>query len=132
MSDKTQIGLTDDSNNAIQKLLKTKYFERGNEIAIFGLVYAIKNELFSENNRAKKTTWHDSAIMKLIKDKNIKIDLLTKIYQVIYPNDNDVKDKIVRITENLINNGLEDIYIKYLKDNTNPNIYLTEIIGDNE
>lgn len=130
MSDKTQIGLTDDSSNAIQKLLNTKYFEHRNEVAIFGLVYAIKNELFLENNRAKKTTWHDSAIMNLI-NENIKNELLVKIYQVIYPNV-DVKDNIVRITEYLINNGLEDMYKKYLKDNINPNIYLTEIIGNDE
>ncbi|WP_406615105.1 hypothetical protein ACJA25_02670 [Mycoplasmopsis hyopharyngis] len=130
MSDKTQIGLTDDSSNAIQKLLNTKYFEHRNEVAIFGLVYAIKNELFLENNKAKKTTWHDSAIMNLI-NENIKNELLVKIYQVIYPN-MDVKDNIVRITEYLINNGLEDMYKKYLKDNINPNIYLTEIIGNDE
>lgn len=130
MSDKTHISLTDDSSNAIQKLLNTKYFKHGNEVAIFGLVYAIKNELFLENNKSKKTTWHDSAIMNLI-NENIKNELLVKIYQVIYP-DVDVKDNIVRITEHLINNGLEDMYKKYLKDNINPNIYLTEIIGNDE
>ena len=111
-NDKTEIGLTENSQKSCTILNNTGYFKNEVNAAFFALIYALKNKLFKENNtKSKKTTkWHSTALI----DDNTK-EWLKKIYSQIF-NDESTNIKINEISERLINNAFEDMYEKYFKD----------------
>ena len=64
-NDKTEIGLTENSQKSCTILNNTGYFKNEVNAAFFALIYALKNKLFKENNtKSKKTTkWHSTALI---------------------------------------------------------------------
>lgn len=110
MDDKTQIGLTENSQKSCNILNKTGYFENESNAAFFALIYALKNELFIDNTKSKKTKWHSTSII----NDDTK-EWLGKIYKQIFA-EQLTNIKINEISERLINNGFEDMYEKYFKD----------------